>query len=77
MTYIRPVGNCTQKNSDIGYVVYSIQTWVRSHRGHCLKGNHPLSKHAFNEIMNTTKVTCIKVYIVDIVARLSQSPNKI
>ena len=71
----------------IGYVVYSIRTGVSLNRGNYIKGNHLLSKHAFTEIVNTTKVhlfigglkTCFKVYIVECVALTCtcQSLNKI
>ena len=47
------------------------QTGIRLNRGHYIKGSHPLSKHAFLEIVNTTKVhrrtirKCFKVYIAE------------
>ena len=40
----------------ISYVVYSTQTGIRLNGGHYIKQSHPLSKHAFIEIVNTTKV---------------------
>ena len=55
MTYIRPTRNSCSKEQ--GYVLYSIHTGDSLNRGHYIKGNHPLSKHAFvNEILNTTKL---------------------
>ena len=54
MTYKN--GEFVLKNMAIGYVVYSIQTGVSLNRCHYIKGNHLLSKHAFIEILNTTKV---------------------
>ena len=46
---------------------------LRINRGHFIKGSHPLSKYAFIEIVNTTKVhtrslKCFKVYIAESVA---------
>ena len=40
----------------IAYVVYSTQTGIGLNQGHYIKESHPLSKHAFIEIVNTTKV---------------------
>ena len=40
----------------IASVVYIIQTAVSLNRGYYKKGNHSLSKHAFIEIVNTTKL---------------------
>ena len=48
--------NSVLKRTAIAYVVYSTQTGTRLNRGHYIKGSHPLSKHAFIEIVDTTKV---------------------
>ena len=40
----------------IAYVVYSTQTRIRLNQGHYINVSDPLSKHAFIEIVNTTKV---------------------
>ena len=44
------------KRTAIAYEVLSTQTGIRLNRGHDIKGSHPLSKHVFIEIVNTTKV---------------------
>ena len=49
-------GESVLKRTAIADVVYSTQTGIRLNRGHWIKGSHPLSKHAFIEIVNTTKV---------------------
>ena len=40
----------------IAFAVSSTQTGIRLNRDHFIKGSHPLSKHAFIEIVNTTRV---------------------
>ena len=42
------------------YVVYSIQIGVNLNQGHYMKGNHTISKHAFLEIVKTTKIWAFK-----------------
>ena len=49
-------GEFVLKRTAIACVVYSTQTGIRLNRGHCIIENHPLSKHAFIEIVNTTMV---------------------
>ena len=49
-------GESVLKRTTIAYVVYSTQTGIRLKRGHHIKESHPLSKHAFIEIVNITKV---------------------
>ena len=50
------------KRTEIAYIVYSIKTGVSY-----MKINHPLSKHAFIEIVNTTKLKmwhlCVVLWI--------------
>ena len=75
-------GEFVLKRPAIGYVVYLIQKGVSLKRGHYIKGNHLLSKHAFIKIVNTTRVhrrtsSCFKVYIAECVTLICQSPNKI
>ena len=44
-------GKFVLKRTAIAYVVYPIQTRVILSRDHFIKRNHPLSKHAFIEIV--------------------------
>ena len=44
------------KRTAITYVLYSIPTGVGLNRGHHIEGSHPLSKHAFSEIVKTTLI---------------------
>ena len=44
------------KRTAIADVVYSLQTGITLNPGDYIKGSHSLSNHAFNEIVNTTKV---------------------
>ena len=49
-------GESMLKRTAIDYVVYSTKTEIRLNLCHYINGSHPLSKHAFIEIVNTTKV---------------------
>ena len=49
-------GESVHKRTVKADVLYSTQTAIRLNRGHYIKGSNPLSKHAFIESMNTTKV---------------------
>ena len=49
-------GESVLKRTAIADEVYSTQTGIRMNRGHYIKGLHPLSKNAFVDIVNTTKV---------------------
>ena len=49
-------GESVLKRTAIADVVYSLQTGITLNPGDYIKGSHSLSNHAFNEIVNTTKV---------------------
>ena len=49
-------GESVLKRTAIAYVVYSTQTGIRLNRGHFIKASHSLSKHAFIDVVDTTKV---------------------
>ena len=77
-------GEFVLKITVIAYVMYSTQTGVSLNWGHYIKGNQPLSKHAFIKIVNTPKVhrrtlKWFKVYtdIVESATLIYKSPNKI
>ena len=48
-------GESVRKRTAIAYVVYSSQKGIRLNRGQYINGSHFLSKHAFIEIVSTTK----------------------
>ena len=49
-------GETVLKRTAIANVAYSTQTGIKLYRGHYIRESHPLSKHAFIEIVNSTKV---------------------
>ena len=58
--------------------MYFIQARVSENRGHCLKEDNPLSKHAISEIVCTTTAHSMasyhfKLYIVDDLVLMCES----